>query len=111
MARETRAQRRAARAQQGGAPPRRPDRPTGNGGGSEGRPDASPAPQRESKSRFGFVNFVRESWAELKKVEWPGQSQVIQATIVVLIACIVVGAYLYANDQLWQPVVKRLVGQ
>jgi preprotein translocase SecE subunit len=110
VARETRAQRRAARAQQGGAPPRRPDRPTGNGG-IEGRPDASPAPQRESKSRFGFVNFVRESWAELKKVEWPGQSQVIQATIVVLIACIVVGAYLYANDQLWQPVVKRLVGQ
>jgi preprotein translocase SecE subunit len=109
MARETRAQRRAARAQQGGAPPRRRDRPTGNG--VEGRPDASAAPQRESKSRFTLINFVRESWAELKKVEWPGQSQVIQATIVVLIACIVVGAYLYANDQLWQPVVKRLVGQ
>ena len=61
---------------------------------------------------FGrFLEFVRESWAELNKVEWPGQSQVIQATIVVLIACIVVGIYLFANDKLWQPVVQKLVGQ
>ena len=108
MARETRAQRRAARAQQGGGPPRRPDRPTGNGGGGEGRPEASPAPQRESKSRFGFVNFVRESWAELKKVEWPGQNQVIQGTVVVLVACLVVGTYLYLNDIVWKHVVAKV---
>ena len=29
-------------------------------------------------------HFVAEAWAELKKVEWPGQSQVIQGTVVVL---------------------------
>src|SRR5579872_2158555 len=103
MARETRAQRRAARAQQGGAPQRRPV----PANGPERAPAAVPAPY-ERKQRF---SFVRESLAELQKVEWPGQSQVIQATIVVLIACVVVGVYLYANDQLWQPVVKKLVGQ
>jgi preprotein translocase subunit SecE len=53
-------------------------------------------------------HFVAESWAELKKVEWPGQSQVIQGTVVVLIACLVVGAYLYANDQVWKQVVSKL---
>jgi preprotein translocase SecE subunit len=53
-------------------------------------------------------NFVSEAWAELKKVEWPGQNQVIQGTVVVLIACLVVGSYLYLNDQVWKQVVSKV---
>ena len=53
----------------------------------------------------GFFRFVRESWGELKKVDWPGQSQVIQATTVVLLACAIVGTYLWGADL----VIKRLV--
>jgi preprotein translocase SecE subunit len=53
-------------------------------------------------------NFVVEAWAELKKVEWPGQNQVIQGTVVVLIACLVVGSYLYLNDQVWKQVVSKV---
>jgi len=53
-------------------------------------------------------HFVQESWAELKKVEWPNQAQVIQGTVVVLIACLVVGAYLYLNDQVWKQVVSKV---
>jgi preprotein translocase SecE subunit len=48
---------------------------------------------------------VAESWAELKKVEWPTQSQLIQGVVVVLIACLVVGVFLYTCDLVW----KRLV--
>ena len=58
--------------------------------------------------RGGPVNFVQECWAELKKVEWPGQNQVIQGTVVVLIACLVVGAYLYVNDIVWKHVVSKI---
>jgi preprotein translocase SecE subunit len=57
------------------------------------------------RHRFGFI---RESWAELKKVDWPGQNQVIQGTVVVLIACLIVGAYLYANDLVWKRVVQNV---
>jgi preprotein translocase subunit SecE len=53
-------------------------------------------------------NFFAESLAELKKVEWPGQNQVIQGTVVVLIACLVVGTYLYINDQVWKQVVSKV---
>jgi preprotein translocase SecE subunit len=53
-------------------------------------------------------HFVSESWAELKKVEWPGQSQVIQGTVAVLVACLVVGAYLYVNDIVWKHVVSKV---
>jgi preprotein translocase SecE subunit len=57
------------------------------------------------------TNFIQESWAELKKVEWPGQQQLISGTAVVIVACLITGAYLYANDQVWQFVVKHLLLQ
>ena len=54
------------------------------------------------------VQFVSESWGELKKVEWPNQKQIIQATIVVLIACAIVGLYLWAADLVLRPLVERV---
>jgi preprotein translocase subunit SecE len=59
--------------------------------------------------RGGPFGFIAESVAELKKVEWPGQNQVIQGTVVVLVACVIVGAYLYLNDQIWQRVVEKVL--
>ena len=69
---------------------------------------SSPHPTEERRRRS---NFIAESWGELKKVEWPGQSQVIQGTVVVLIACLVVGTYLYLNDQIWKHVIPKILGQ
>jgi preprotein translocase SecE subunit len=70
------------------------------------RSQARPAGEVEHhRHRFGFI---RESWAELKKVDWPGQNQVIQGTVVVLIACAIVGVYLYANDLIWKRVVQNV---
>ena len=77
---------------------------------SERHPAVRPAAQAAEPRRRS--NFFAESWAELKKVEWPGQSQVIQGTVVVLVACVVVGAFLYVNDQVWKQVVSKfLLGQ
>jgi preprotein translocase SecE subunit len=83
---------------------------------ADARSERHPAVGRGSGSGSGGTqveerrrgNFVRDSWAELKKVEWPGQNQVIQGTIVVLVACIVVGAYLYVNDIVWKHVVSKV---
>jgi preprotein translocase subunit SecE len=66
------------------------------------RPQTAPVEERRKS------NFFAESWGELKKVEWPGQNQVIQGTVVVLIACLVVGIYLYLNDKVWQQVVSKV---
>ena len=52
-----------------------------------------------------MTGFIAESWAELKKVEWPTQSQLIQGVVVVLIACVIVGIFLYTADLVF----KRLV--
>ncbi len=77
---------------------------------------ASPAPRPEAPAVGGgnvftkFFRYVRECVHELKKVEWPGQNQVIQGTVVVLVACVIVGTFLWVNDQIWQQVVKKLLG-
>ena len=77
------------------------------------RAPSATRPFARRRSRRGAPprgNFVQESWAELKKVEWPGQNQVIQGTVVVLIACMVVGSYLYLNDIVWKHVVAKIIG-
>ena len=106
MARPTRAQRRArreAQAQSQGVTQRARSRQ------AQVRPGSQPAKSQAGGQRRERRSFVAESWAELKKVEWPGQSQVIQATIVVLIACVVVGVYLYINDLVWKHVVHWFI--
>jgi preprotein translocase subunit SecE len=54
-------------------------------------------------------SFVRESYAELRKVEWPDQRQVTTGTVVVIIACAITGAYLWVNDLVWQRVVEAIL--
>jgi preprotein translocase subunit SecE len=53
--------------------------------------------------------FVAESWAELKKVEWPTQNQLIQGVVVVLIACVIVGIFLYGADLVFKRLVQNVL--
>ena len=82
-----------------GGPPAPPRRPTAR---------AEEQPQPERRRRLPGGQFVVESWGELKKVEWPTQRQVVQATVVVLIACIIVGTYLWLADLVFKPLVQKV---
>ena len=115
MARQTRAQRRARRAEAmgDGAPVER------QRASQAAAPRAvrveGPARDQGSERRLpggGFRRFVAESAGELKKVEWPTQNQLIQGTVVVLIACVIVGVYLWGADILLKRFVENvLLGQ
>ena len=107
MARQTRAQRRARRAEQ--------QRQANGADGAQQvqrtpvrtrAPEAAPTERQVPGS--GFRRFVGESIAELKKVEWPGQQQLIQGTAVVLIACVIVGAYLWVADLAFKRLVQNV---
>jgi preprotein translocase subunit SecE len=75
-----------------------------------GRGGRAPAPAVRAPGEVERrTNFIQESWAELKKVEWPSQNQVIQGTVVVIVACVIVGLYLWLNDQLWKEVVQKVL--
>lgn len=104
MARETRRQRRAARAAAEGAASKR------RGRQPQVRPAQQPVKQqtgRKTEQRRG--QFVRESAAELRKVDWPNRRQTFQGVVVVMIACAIVGVYLWGLDQAIRPFVDRVL--
>jgi preprotein translocase subunit SecE len=112
VARQTRAQRRARRSEMTageaalpGGPPAPPRRPT-----ARAVPDRKPEPRREPRSLpgGGVRSFISESWGELKKVEWPTQNQLIQGVAVVLIACLIVGVFLYGCDIVFKHLVQKV---
>jgi preprotein translocase subunit SecE len=45
-----------------------------------------------------FWAFLKEARAELKKVTWPSRSEVYSTTIVVIIATVFFGFYLFLMD-------------
>jgi preprotein translocase subunit SecE len=114
MARQTRAQRRARRAEaaaQDGAQVARPARAAQQQQQQPAvrtAPSARVAPTERQLPGSRGRRFVAESMAELKKVEWPNQNQLIQCVVVVLIACIVVGLYLWGADQVFKPLVQKV---
>jgi preprotein translocase SecE subunit len=115
--RQTRTQRRARReareASGGGAPPAAPplsppDTP-GPSPGPSGRDRPAAVPEEHHRGGPRLIRFIREASAELKKVEWPSQSQVVTGTTVVLIACFIVGVFLYVNDEVWKRFVEHFI--
>ena len=83
------------------------------GGGRSQPREARPAGEVQARPGRGgpiggAARFISEAWAELQKVEWPNQNQILQGTIVVLVACVIVGAFLYLNDEIWKNVVQKV---
>jgi preprotein translocase subunit SecE len=56
-----------------------------------------------------FINFLRASWAELQRVQWPDRRQVAQATGVVVGFVIIAGLYLGLADWVAQRVVNFVI--
>jgi preprotein translocase subunit SecE len=64
------------------------------------------------KRRGGLLQFARECWAELQRVQWPGREQLWQSTAVVLVVCVVVATYLFVLDNyLFSQAAKWLIRQ
>ena len=81
------------------------------GGEAAVRPALQTAPSQAGGRELplaGAKRFVTESIGELRKVEWPGQNQVVQGTVVVIIACVIIGTYLYVCDQLFTKLVSKV---
>lgn len=72
--------------------------------------DSAPgAPAPTKKGGFRFVAFLRASWSELQRVQWPDRRQVGQATAVVLGFVVVAGLYLGVADAAAKWLVDRII--
>jgi preprotein translocase SecE subunit len=76
---------------QGGSP---------TGGGGELVASAGAVPEHRRRPGNRLLNFLRGSWNELQRVQWPDRRQVIQATSVVIGFVIVAGIFLGVADLL-----------
>ncbi|HXA53534.1 MAG TPA: preprotein translocase subunit SecE [Solirubrobacteraceae bacterium] len=90
--------------------------PGGNGDGAvaeeleeaeEERAAERREPHRSLPARA--VAFLRASWAELQRVQWPDRPQVSQATAVVLGFVAVAGVYLGAADWVAQKIINFIL--
>jgi preprotein translocase subunit SecE len=81
---------------------------TGGGGGDGG---VSPEQASGAPLRGGHraISFLRASWAELQRVQWPDRRQVTQATAVVLGFVAIAGLYLGLADYVAKEIVELIL--
>jgi preprotein translocase subunit SecE len=78
--------------------------------GEDAAPEgALPARQADRPVHNRALAFLRASWAELQRVQWPDRRQVTQATTVVLGFVAVAGLYLGAADWVAQKIVNFIL--
>jgi preprotein translocase subunit SecE len=65
--------------------------------------------KREPGQRGRVVTFLISVWAELRRVQWPSRNQVTQATAVVLVFCLIAGAYLSLGDWVFNQLIKAIL--
>lgn len=70
---------------------------------------AAGAPVATKRGPGRFIAFLRASWAELRRVQWPDRRAVGQATAVVLGFVLVAGLYLGLADALAKKLVDLII--
>jgi len=58
-----------------------------------------------------IVSFGRESRAEVRKVVWPTRQETLQTTLMVVVAVIILGIFLWLIDMMLLSGVQMLTGQ
>ena len=56
------------------------------------------------------VGFGREARAEVRKVVWPTRQETVQTTLMVLVAVIIIGIFLWLIDMALVSAVQSLTG-
>ena len=67
------------------------------------------AEKPEKKSIFARIGkFFRDQKAEVKKIVWPSKKQVINNTLIVIAAILVIGAFIWGLDAILSLIVSAL---
>ncbi|MGW4397507.1 preprotein translocase subunit SecE [Amycolatopsis nivea] len=93
-------------------------RPSGKAGDKVAKPaDAkgAPTPKRDRKAKKAsvfarFTRFIREVWAELRKVIWPNRKQMVTYTAVVLVFVVFMVALVSGLDLGFKELVGLVFG-
>ena len=61
-------------------------------------------------AKTGPAQFLREVRTELRRVAWPSRTEVVQYSLIVLAATLVLGAFIFALDQIFGQLVFWIFG-
>ncbi|MCI0558474.1 MAG: preprotein translocase subunit SecE, partial [Nitrososphaera sp.] len=64
---------------------------------------------KKPRNMSSVVQFLQEARGELAKVVWPSQKQVARYTLIVVLATLVLAAYLGGLDYVFSSLVKGLI--
>lgn len=67
-------------------------------------------PGTSEPTRTGPAQFLREVRTELRRVAWPSRGEVVQYSLIVLVATFVIGAFIFALDQVFGQIVFWIFG-
>ena len=73
------------------------------------KPEPAKSKAAEPKQKGRFRTFLRSSWAELRRVQWPDRRQLSTMTTIVIGFVIIAGAYLGAIDWAANQIVNFLI--
>lgn len=77
----------------------------------QGRRPTPPRPQESKEKRATPVEFLREVRGELRKVAWPTRSEIINYSIIVLVAVVVLTSFIALVDYGVSEFVLKLYGE
>ncbi len=63
---------------------------------------------RESVMKDKIVNFVNDVVKEMKKVTWPKKEELRESTGIVIIACLILAAFVYVVDRIISTIVSGI---
>jgi len=81
----------------------------GRGDGGRGGDDHGSGAGAPLRGGNRAISFLRASWAELQRVQWPDRRHVVQATAVVLGFVAIAGAYLGLADFVAKEIVEFIL--
>lgn len=84
-------------------------RPAAAGGlkGRLAKAQAAKGGKGSAKAGRSPLKFLREVKVEMSKVTWPSRAELVQSTIVVLIAVVIAGVFIFVFDQLFVYLVEQ----
>lgn len=56
-----------------------------------------------------IINFFSDVTKEMKKVTWPKKEELRESTVIVLVSCLIIGAFVYLVDTIISGILTQIL--
>ncbi len=77
--------------------------------GRERRAEDITRTKRRTPMKEKIIGFFTDVVKEMKKVTWPKREELQDSTIIVLVVCLIIGAFIYVVDMVVSGVLRQIL--